>query len=250
VVRLNEADHHVGAALLALVAFLERSVGLAHAGSHAYQIGHGRRIEEAEHFYRRHPRWSLFGKMLRDSAAALDALGALPFVDPGQMWVVGYSLGALVGLHLCALDRRPAGLAAVCLPPPFRTDTDVAETGGFQRWARRSLLLLRLGYFEGHASQIPYDLDELLAALAPRPTLVVSPTLDHEAPLDRVTQAVERARVSFASQDAAERLAQVTPLDYNRFVPHVQNVISTWLRKQVRVWQGSEWPLPWRRGAG
>ena len=197
------------------------------------QIGHGRRIEEAEGFYRRHPRWSLLGKMLRDSAGALAALRALPFVDPAQVWVVGYSLGALVGLHLCALDSRPAGLAAVCLPPPFRTDTDVAETGGFQRWGRRSLLLPRLGFFEGQAARIPYDLDDLLGALAPRPTLVVSPTLDREAPLERVTQMVERARAAFTAQGAGARLAQMAPVDYNRFVPHMQELVATWLREQA-----------------
>jgi dienelactone hydrolase len=193
------------------------------------QIGHGRRIEEAERFYHRHPRWSLLGKMVRDSRAALDALTRLPYVDPARVFVAGYGLGALVGLHLAALDRRPAGIVAVCPPPPFRTDTDVAETGGIARWAKLHLLLPRLGFFEGHEAQIPYDVDDLLAGIAPRPVLVVSPTLDREAPLHRVTEAVERAREAYAAAGASDRLTQLSPEDYNRFHPQMQELVAAWL---------------------
>ncbi|NOZ29483.1 MAG: alpha/beta fold hydrolase, partial [Chloroflexi bacterium] len=97
------------------------------------QIGFGRRVEEAEGFYERHPRWSLLGKMVRDARAALDTLAQLPYVDPKQIWGLGYGLGALVGLHLGALNERLAGLISVCGPPPFRLDTDERRTGGIRR---------------------------------------------------------------------------------------------------------------------
>ncbi len=220
------------------------------------QIGHGRRIEEAERFYARHPRWSLLGKMVRDSQSALDALRGLPFVDPEQVWVVGYGLGALVALHLAgtaagngvtdengadansvtgsgtAGTAGTAGMALVCPPPPFRTDTDVAETGGFARWAKLHLLLPRLGFFEGNTARIPYDLDDLLALLAPRPTLVVSPQLDWEAPLERVTEAVERARGAFAETGSEAALEHLSPEDYNRFVPQTQQLVADWLTRR------------------
>jgi pimeloyl-ACP methyl ester carboxylesterase len=197
------------------------------------QIGHGRRIEDAERFYPRHPRWSLLGKMVRDSQAALDALTRLPYVDPESIWVVGYGLGAMVGLHLAALDDRLAGLAAVCPPAPFRTDTDETETGGLRRWTRQHALLPRLDRFIGREGEVPYDLDDLLASLAPKPTLVLSPTLDYEAPLTRVTAAVESAHRAFTAAGAADRLEQLTPVDYNRFPPATQSVVADWLKRQA-----------------
>jgi pimeloyl-ACP methyl ester carboxylesterase len=209
---------------------------LAHAGFAVLgfdQIGHGRRIEEAGRFYRRHPEWSLLGKMVRDSWAALDALAGLPEVNPSSVWIVGYGLGALVGLHLAALGARFAGLAAICPPPPFRTDTDEEETGGLRRWSRLYLLLPRLDGFAGREAEVPYDLDDLFATVAPRPTLVVAPMLDREAPLPKVTAAVDSARRAFDAAGAGDRLEQVSPEDYNRFVPHMQALVAGWLQAQV-----------------
>ncbi|HBY60245.1 MAG TPA: hypothetical protein DEH78_10505, partial [Solibacterales bacterium] len=40
------------------------------------QIGFGSRVEQARRFYHRYPRWSLLGKMVADTRAAVDALAA------------------------------------------------------------------------------------------------------------------------------------------------------------------------------
>jgi dienelactone hydrolase len=193
------------------------------------QIGCGRRVEEAEGFYARHPHWSLLGKMVRDAQAALDALAGLPYVDPGAIWGVGYSMGSLVGLHLAALDDRLAGLASVCGPPPFRLDTPSRGTGGICRWSHLYMLLPRLGLFVGQEERVPYDLHHLLSCLAPRPSLVVSPQLDREAQLEDVTQAVRAAREVYALYGASDRLEQISPEGYNHFGPGMQALVTRWL---------------------
>jgi len=198
------------------------------------QAGLGRRIEEAEGFYQRYPRWSLLGKMVRDAQAALEVLSSRPYVDAGQIWALGYSLGSLVGLHLGALDGRLAGLISVCPPPPFRLDTPEKNTGGIRHWSHLHMLLPRLGLFIGHESRIPYDVHLLLAAMAPRPVLVVSPLLDREAPLSDVTRAVESARQVYSLYNASGNLEQLSPEDYNRFGPEMQSLAIEWLKKQVR----------------
>jgi hypothetical protein len=195
------------------------------------QIGCGRRVEEAESFYARHPRWSLLGKMVRDAQAALDALAGLPYVDPERIWGLGYSMGSLIGLHLAALDERLAGLASVCGPPPFRLDTPSKGTGGIRRWSHLYMLLPRLGFFVGQEERVPYDLHHLLACLAPRPLLVVSPQLDREAQIEDVTQAVQAAREVYALYGASDRLEQISPEDYNHFGPDAQALVARWLGK-------------------
>jgi len=197
------------------------------------QIGCGRRIEEAEDFYQRHPHWSLLGKMVRDARAALDVVAELPYVDEKQVWGVGYGLGGLVGLHLGALDERLAGFASVCGPPPFRLDVEGKGTGGIRRWSHLYMLLPRLGFFVGEEACVPYDIHLMFASLAPRPLLVVSPRLDREATLEDVTQAVEAARQVYALYGAAGRLEQVVPEDYNRFGPEVQALVIDWLKKHA-----------------
>lgn len=115
-------------------------------------IGMSRRVEEVDGFYDRYPNYSLLGRMVRDSQAALDAVAALPYVDPKQIYVVGYGLGALVGLHLGALDERPAGFALVAGPQPFRLDTADKKTGGIARWSKLHMLIPKLGFFIGQES--------------------------------------------------------------------------------------------------
>jgi hypothetical protein len=191
------------------------------------QIGCGRRVQEAEHFYARHSRWSLLGKMVRDAQAALDALAELPYVDAEQIWAVGFGLGGMIGLHLGALDERLAGLATVCGPSPFRLDT--ADKGGLERWSQQTMLLPRLGLFLGQEARVPYDVSHLLACLAPRPVLVLSPQLDREAPLEDVTHAVDQARQVYTLYGAADRLAQVAPEDYAHLGPEMQALVVHWL---------------------
>ncbi|HEY3342759.1 MAG TPA: alpha/beta hydrolase, partial [Anaerolineae bacterium] len=207
---------------------------LARAGYAVFcfdQIGYGRRIEEVEGFYRRHPDWSLLGKQVRDAQAALDALQQLPYVDTQSVFGLGYGLGSLVGLHLGALDERLKGFASVCGPAAFRLDTDEARTGGIRRWSHLYMLMPRLGYFIDHADRIPYDLSDLLASFAPRPLLVISPQLDREAPPDLVTPAVEAARNIYALHGAPGLLEQLNPEDYNRFGPEMQQYVMDWLKR-------------------
>ncbi|HOK89807.1 MAG TPA: alpha/beta fold hydrolase [Candidatus Hydrogenedentes bacterium] len=145
-------------------------------------IGMGRRVREAEGFYDRYPESSLLGFMVRDAVAALDAMEQHAAVDRNQIYVAGYALGALVALHLAAVDERPAGWALACPPLPFRLDTDPFLTGGIARWSRDSMLLPQLGLYEGKADRLPYDLDDLYACVGSKPLAVVSPRFDRFAP--------------------------------------------------------------------
>ncbi len=210
---------------------------LAQAGFAVFcydQVGNGRRIREAQFFYERHPRWSLLGKMVRDARAALDVLGRFEVVDTSRVWVVGYATGALLALHLGAFEDRPCGWVLVCPPPPFRLDRDVKETGGIARWSQRTMLLPVLGLFVGQEERLPYDVPELLACLAPKPTLVVSPKLDREAPVRQVTKAVDLARDVYRLWGAEDALVQLTPEDYNHFGSRMQEIVVRWLLDQER----------------
>ncbi len=193
------------------------------------QIGYGSRVEEAEGFYRRHPKWSLLGKMVGDAQAALDAMGKQPYIDMGRIYVAGYSLGAMVALHLAALDTRPAGCALVSPPNPFRSETASRETGGVRMWAQNTMILPALGRFAGMEDRIPCDVNALFALAAPRPILAITPRLDRETLHGDITRAIQSAGAAYSLYGAPDELTQNSPETFDTFGSGMQRTILEWL---------------------
>jgi pimeloyl-ACP methyl ester carboxylesterase len=202
------------------------------------QLGFGLRLLEGRDFYLRHPRWSRLGRMVDDVRAAVDFLaggkgaarGVLPQVSRERIFVLGYSLGGLAGLHAAALDARIAGVASYCGFTPFRTDTDARRTGGVRRLWEWYALLPLLGLYHGREGEIPYDVDDVLSLIAPRPCLIVSPGRDREANPADVRACVERAREAWKARGAEARLTFRAPDDTNRFQKPQQIEFLDWLR--------------------
>lgn len=204
---------------------------LARAGFAVFcfdQIGNGRRIEEVEGFYDKYPRWSLLGHMVRDARAALDAIETLDYVDRHRVFVVGYGPGALVGMHVGALDSRPDGYALIAGPQPWRTPRE--GTLGIDYWAKTTMLWPQLAMGMQSNDAIVYDVPELLAALAPKPTLVVTPELDWQVNIDDVKKAVEEARAGFDAEGSGDALTHLVPEDYNNLATPMQQRVIEWLQ--------------------
>ena len=194
------------------------------------QIGFGSRVRSARYFYQRYPKWSLMGKMVLDTRSAIDAVSTLDAVDSSRIYVMGYSLGAKVGLLTAALDDRVKGIAAFCGVDPLRLDTPGKGTEGIRHYAQLHGLLPRLGFFVGHESRLPVDYDEVLAVIAPRPALVVAPTLDRYARVEDVRSEVEQARRIYALLGHENALQLETPLAFNSFSLAMQASAFDWLR--------------------
>jgi dienelactone hydrolase len=94
-------DKHIGLHLArrGFVAFCPRNF--------LWQYGEPGKIETAVDWLRdRHPGVTGMAKMLFDARRALDALAALPDVDPGRLGAIGHSLGGKEALYLAAFDPR------------------------------------------------------------------------------------------------------------------------------------------------
>jgi pimeloyl-ACP methyl ester carboxylesterase len=203
------------------------------------QSGFGSRMAETAAFYDRYPHWSQMGRMVEDARAALDALekAALEkdsFIDPARMYVFGYSIGGTVGLYTAALDARVAGLVSISGFTPMRTDTVNRGTGGVARYSHERGLIPRLGFFVGHEDRIPYDFDDLIAAVAPRPAMIVEPQLDRDGNPADVHAAIDRARAAYAFHGASASLVLSEPWDYTRLPNSTQDEIIRWMRSNFR----------------
>lgn len=58
------------------------------------QLGFGLRALDVRYFSEQYPRWSLMGRMVADTRAAIDAVAGLEMIDPSRISLIGYSLGA------------------------------------------------------------------------------------------------------------------------------------------------------------
>jgi Prolyl oligopeptidase family len=129
-------------------------------------------------FYRRHPRWSLIGKMVWDLGRALDYLETLDFIDSSRVGCIGHSHGGITTLFAMAFDERIRVGVSNCGFDTFRID------GNVWRWSHATALMPRLGFYVGNPNinmdfyravpdseviQTPFDMHELLALIAPRP---------------------------------------------------------------------------------
>jgi pimeloyl-ACP methyl ester carboxylesterase len=210
------------------------------------QLGFGRRLMEGRDFYKRYPRWSKLGKMVTDVRDAVDFLtGAagspsagpegvkLPPLDTRRIFCLGYSLGGMVGLYATALDDRIAGVASFCGFTPMRTDTQARPTGGIRRLWEWYGLLPRLGLYDGREKDLPYDMEDVLALIAPRPCLIVSPMHDREADLGDIKACVETARAVWRAMGAPDALTHRRPDDYNRFQGEQQAMFLDWIKAVV-----------------
>jgi pimeloyl-ACP methyl ester carboxylesterase len=155
-------------------------------------------------------------------------------VDPERIYVFGYSMGGMVGLHAAALDSRIRGVVSIAGFTPMRSDTVDKGTGGIARFSHERGLIPRLGFFVGREARIPYDYDGLLAATAPRPVMIVAPQFDRDANPAEVRAAVERARQVYELYGAGGALELREPWDYTRLPASTQDAILTWMKEMLK----------------
>ena len=192
-------------------------------------IGFASRIEEGRRFYERYPHWSKMGRMVADVRSAVDMLQNQSFVDPGRIYTLGYSIGGTVALFSAALDERIAGAVTVCGFTPLRPATPDKGLEGVQAYSHLHGLIPRLGFFVGQERRIPFDFHEVLAAIAPRPLLVVAPALDRDACFSDVKACVDEAGKVYRLFGKENSLGFSGPQDYNHFHNNRQQEVLDWL---------------------
>ncbi len=198
------------------------------------QTGHSSRQDEFATFYDRFPHWSRLGRMVSDTRAVIDAVSKNGMCDASKIYLYGYSMGGIVAMHTAALDNRVKGVVSICGFTPMRTDTSDKGTGGLARYSVDLPLMPRLSAFIGNESKVPYDYNELIATVAPRPVYVVAPQLDRDANPGEVKAAVDQAKKIYSLYNAGDHLMFSEPWDYNRLPEYVQDEAIEWMKKNMK----------------
>jgi cephalosporin-C deacetylase-like acetyl esterase len=198
------------------------------------QSGFGSRQVEAAAFYNKYPRWSQMGHMVEDTRAAIDALSKEAQVDPSRIYLFGYSMGANLALYTAVLDSRVRGVVSLNGFTPMRTDSENRGDGGIARYFREHDLLPRMGAFAGKEARLPYDYDELIAAIAPRPVYILSAQLDRDANPDDVKLAVDQAKKVYGLYNAGDNIMLDQLWDYSRLpLPTLERAIH-WMSEKMK----------------
>lgn len=149
----------------------------------------------------------LVADMLLEYRCALDALAALPLVDPSRLGATGTSGGGWMTTLLTTVDAR-IGAAAIAT---FVTSRASYRTFGQAQDAEQHLI-----------GAGPLDHGDFLAAMAPRPVAVLAATWDF-FPIEGTFDSYARARLAYDKTGSAELLSLRTADCGHGYTPPLRN---------------------------
>jgi hypothetical protein len=122
-------------------------------------------------------------KAIFNHIRCVDLLQARPDVDANRIGVIGHSLGGHNAIFLGAFDKRIKVIVASCGWTLFDS-YDIGEVGTKKYggkigpWAQDRYMPLLRDKYKLDVTQVPFDFDEAIATLAPRPFFTNSPLND------------------------------------------------------------------------
>ena len=137
----------------------------------------------------------------------VDFLSALKFVDADRIGVIGHSLGGHNAIFLGAFDERLKVIVSCCGWCPFHD----YYGGDIKGWTSDRYMPRLRDTYQLNPDKVPFDFYELIAALAPRTFVSVSPIRDANFEINGVRKAMPVAGSIYSLFKAREELMLLTP---------------------------------------
>lgn len=173
-------------------------------------------------------------KSIWDNIRALDLLDALPAARPGAYGAIGHSLGGHNAIYTAVFEPRLKAVVTSCGFDSFRDyfggDEKFWERG--KGWCQ-DLYMPRLAAYRGRLGELPFDFDDLLAALAPRPIFVNAPLRDSNFKWRSVDRLVATARETYALLGAPDAITVEHPDSPHDFPSDVRRRAYAFLEKTL-----------------
>lgn len=149
-------------------------------------------------------------KAIFNHMRCVDLLQAREEVDPARIGVIGHSLGGHNAMFVGAFDTRLKIIVASCgwtLMDYYDIGPAAEKYGGrLGPWAQDRYMPLLREKYELDAQKFPFDFDEVIAALAPRPFFSNSPLNDSNFDVEGVRQGMAAASEVYRFLGATENL--------------------------------------------
>ncbi len=138
----------------------------------------------------------------------VDLLQSLPEVDPEKIATIGHSLGGHNAIFLGVFDNRVKAIVSSCGWTPFH---DYYQ-GKLAGWTSERYMPRIRDIYKLNPDLVPFDFPELIATLAPRAFLSVSPVEDGNFDVKGVKKAIPEAKKIFSLYKAQDQLQVRYPL--------------------------------------
>jgi len=125
-------------------------------------------------FYAQHPGWCMVGKDIQDSMSAIDVLCSFDFVDQAKIGVIGHSHGGSNAMMAMAMDARIAAGVSNCGMSVISEEEKCLEWSAEDEY----IYFPTLRKYLLEKKELPFDLNEVAALIAPRPWCNISAYYD------------------------------------------------------------------------
>lgn len=132
-------------------------------------------------------------KGIANHMRGLDLLAARDDVDPQRIGAIGHSLGGHNAIFLAAVDERVKVTVSSCGWTPFHD----YYGGKLEGWTSDRYMPRLRDVYHLDPDQVPFDFPELIAAIAPRAFLSVSPLHDDNFDVNGVKKGIAAATPVF-----------------------------------------------------
>lgn len=195
-------------------------------------FGFGTRIEEATKFYQRNPGWSKMGKMIRDLRSCIDAVEDVDYLDEGRIYLLGNTIGAAVSLMAAALDSRVRGVATVAAFSPWRASNEQYES--LRTYSHLHGFIPRLGLFAERPDKVPVDFEEIIAAVAPTPILIIAPDADRYTDINALKKSLNRVSNIYELYGRKSGFKVKYPHELNRMTKEMYSEVGDFFEQLLK----------------
>jgi dienelactone hydrolase len=168
-------------------------------------------------------------KAVWNNGRAIDALESLAEVDPARIGCIGHSLGGHTTLFTAAFDERIGAVVSNC----GFTSFPKYHGGDLKGWTGPLMMPRIATVYGSDPARVPFDFPEVVAALAPRPFLTISPTRD-DFDVDGVKDCVAAAGRVYQLLGVPERLSASYPAYGHHFAAAGRRTAYAFLERWLK----------------
>ncbi|MDA1232339.1 MAG: FG-GAP-like repeat-containing protein [Planctomycetota bacterium] len=170
-------------------------------------------------------------KAIWNNIRAIDVLESLSVVDPNRIGCIGHSLGGHNALFTAAFDGRIRAVVTSC---GFTAFHDYYK-GNLAGWTSDRYMPRIRDIYENNPNKIPFDFQEVLAAIVPRSIFINAPTGDDNFDNSGVRKVVAEVSKAFEVYGSGHgELTSRYPECAHDFPDDVRVEAYEWLKRELK----------------
>jgi len=184
-------------------------------------------------------------KSIFDDMRCIDLLEAREDVDPDRIGVIGHSLGGHSALFAGAFDTRLKVVVSSCgwtLMDYYNAGEEATKKygGALGPWAQERYMPLLRDKYNLDIKKIPFDFDEVIAALAPRAFFSNSPVNDSNFNVKGVRKGIAEVSEVYDFLGVKDKLEVRYPNSEHDFPPEVRFEAYRFIDKVLKISTGNK----------